>query len=195
MKYIHYIKYLPLVLLMGCAPYVGGYYYEPHPGLVQIPATQPTQQPTLSALATIVGIRYEDDRVHLPESVELRLRLDNTGDEPVTFDPRSMNLSSGDLLRFLPAIANPPEAVMIPPGQSTWFVANFPFPPGTSYGQFDLSALQLRWTVQTAGKSQDLVIDFRRSAYPYGYYGPYWAAYPYPYPFPIFRGVVVVGHR
>jgi hypothetical protein len=197
MKALQAVCCLSLLLIVGCASptFVGGYYYLPHPGLADVPATQPSQPPAVSALATVVGIRYPDDQTHLPWSAEVRLRLENNGPETVTFDLRSLELTTGDLTRFLPAIVdNPPAGPLnIGPGQTAMVIADFPFPEGRPYDQYDVSSLHLRWSVQVGGRSAQQIVDFRLEDYPRYYYRPYYDDYPYPYP--VFGGAFFFHRR
>jgi hypothetical protein len=185
---------LPLLFLIGCASqYVGGYYYYPHPGTITVPATQPTQPSPVTTLATVVGVRYPDE--HLPLSVEVRLRLDNKGAQPITFDPRSLELTSADLMRFLPAIVTVPTPLIVSPGQSVLIDAEFPFPDSKTYESADLDSLHLSWLLQVGSRSEPQAMDFHREDYyPRRYYDPYWDG-PYAYPYPVFGGVWVVHRR
>ena len=196
MKSIGILGGLLLLLAAGCAPYVEGYYYAPHPALALIPATQPSQPPTVAAFASVVGIRRQDDQLHLPLSIEVRLRIDNNGSQQLWFDPRSMQLTSGDLIRFGPPLIDAESQLVVDPGQSALITANFPFPGGKSYDDFDLSSLELRWGERVGPQNVGQVAEFRRAIYVYPsyYYGPYWD-YGYPYPYPYFHGVVIIRRR
>ena len=184
----------------GCtySPYVGGYFFVPRPAIANLPATQPSEPPPVSASASIIGVRWEDRKASLPESIEVRLRLDNNGPWTVTFDPRYMQLSTGDLVQFPQPITEPAAPVTLAPGQSTLATAFFPFPGGRSYGEFDLRTLQVRWNVYLGQQRVQQVADFHQS-YRSDYYddGPYYGAYPgpYVYPGPVFVGGVVIHHR
>src|SRR5258708_2756859 len=106
----HLLVLLGLIFVGGCGPYVDGYYYLPHPAMAEIrttAATQPSakpQPPPLVAYASIVGIRRENRDLKIPLSVEIRLRLDNHGPQAVQFDPRSLDLTTAELLPFPPPI-------------------------------------------------------------------------------------------
>jgi hypothetical protein len=198
MKYVGLALGLPLLMMMaGCSTpaFVSGYYFTPRPALAELPATQPSQPPAVAAFATIIGIRNPDESQHLPLAVEARLRLDNNSDETVTFDARSMDLNSADLMRFDPPAANASGPVVLGPRESAVITVDFPFPPGRSYDTTDMSTLQLRWAVQVGSATAGQVVNFSREAPPPSYnyyYGPYWGVYaPYPY----FGGVVVIRHR
>ena len=187
-----------LFLLVGCSAYVPNYYYLPHPGLIGVATTQPSQQTLAQVLVTVVGIRYEDSKLNLPLSVEVRVNVDNKGTSPISVDPGAMQLNSGDLSAFSAPLSTPQSPLQIAPGQSGVLTAEFPFPDnGATFYRFDLSSLQLRLTLQVNGQLVQLAQTFRRSYYQDYAYDPYWEPYPYSYPYygPYVGGVVVVRHR
>jgi hypothetical protein len=196
MKWVsHAIGLLLVSFLAGCSSYVDGYYYMPRPVIAELPATQPSQPPPVTAFASIVGIRRQDQKAALPESVEVRLRLDNNGPPTTTFDVRSLELTTGDLARFPPPLIQTSGPVVLMPGESALVTAYFPFPGGKSYNDFDLSSLQLRWAIMLGPQRIEQIANFRQE-YPryYYYYDPYWGPYPY-YRSGVFVGGVVVIHR
>jgi hypothetical protein len=178
-------------LCVGCGPYVDGYEYQPRPIMAAIPSTQPQQPPPVSVLATLIGVRREDQKEKLPLSVEVRLRFEASGAVPVVFDPRSLNLTNGELLVFPQPIVDLPQPVEIIPGQPLTVSAFFPFPPGRTYDNTDMQSFQLSWDVMVEDKGARQVVLFHRVAY--AYYGPSY----YYYPAPVFfsSGVVVVHHH
>jgi hypothetical protein len=182
-----------LLCVVGCSPYLDDYSYTPRPGLADVPATQPSQSPPLSAYASIIGVRIDDSRDQIPESVEVALQLNNNGPQTATFNPRSFALSDGTLTPFLPPLLTPPTSTTLAPGQSTNYTAYFPFPPGRHYDNSDLNSLQLRWSVSLDGQSTTQTVMFRRY-FPSYYYnpGPYYYGYPYPYWGPWYGGGVIV---
>ena len=184
---------LALLLLIGCTAYVGAYQYMPRPMLAEVPATQPGQNPPLTVLASVIGVRRADKDQGIPESVHVRLRVENNGPGMVNFNPASLELTSGALIRFPPALTRPVQTVAVVPAQAAVFDAYFPFPAGQSYDTTDLGALQLRWQVQIAGQVVGQVVYFHRVSW--RYYDPYWDAYyPY-YPRPWYGGRVVIERR
>jgi hypothetical protein len=200
---MHYAICLGIVsLLMGCSPspYVEDYFYVPRPVVKNMPATHPSEPPTVSAFATVVGIRTADKKQSIPESIEVRLRIDNNGSQAIEFNPRSMQLTSGSLFRFPAPILESAGAVTVSSGESALVAASFPFPEGKSYKNLDLQTLILRWELRIGSKRIWQVANFHRQypRYyydPYWYYGePYWGFYPYP-PGPYFRGTVIVHGR
>lgn len=183
----------------GCGPYVEDFHYLPHPAYAEIRAstastTQPAQPP-VTANATVIGIRRADSAAHVPLSIEVRLRVDNHGPLPITFDPASLDLSTGELMRFPPPLVRPQGPVTLEPGQTLIAEAFFPFPPGASYENVNLQVLQLHWTAVVDGHPIAQTADFHRIhryyddpylAYPGPYYYPY-----YPYYYPVGVGVVI----
>ncbi len=184
---------LPLVLLMGCSAYLPDFYYYPHPGSVQVGATQPSDSPPVSVFATVVGVRKADDQQHIPFSVEIRLRVDNNAGEGVSFDPKSIDLTAGDLQRFGPPVTDLHSVVTLEPGKSMVLIANFPFPATEADSGTDLDSLQLRWPMHIGTRSVAAVLNFHRVDDDYDY-RPYYAGYWYQ-PYPVFRSVIVVRRR
>ena len=187
----------PLVALFlgGCSTYIEGYHFVPRPAVALVPGTQPIQPPPSAAIVSVVGVRRGNSSEGVPESVEVRMRLENNGPETVVFDPKTMELLDGGLLEFPPAMLRPPQPVTLAPNQAVVIAAFFPFPPGHSYANTDLEQLQLRWRVEVGGQEVGQVADFRRVIREY--YNPYWDE-PYP-PYGFYGGVgvgiVVGGHR
>ena len=190
-------------LLGGCSTYLPDYAYFPSPALVVIPqdlqppATQPaTTQPAMPAepaamnvLATVVGVLREDPGKHLPEAVEIRLRLEN-GAMPAVFDPAQVQLVTGGLVTLGPATMIPPQPVTLSPGQQVVVLGIFPLPPRFSVSTLDLAGLRLSVPVTINGRPVQAGMNFQRvipyylerpypNYYPYyPYYGPYYYAYP-----------------
>jgi hypothetical protein len=199
-----------LILLFaaaGCSVYDDYYQYAPGPVLARVPPAATTQksEPPLAALASVVGVRNADDKTKIPASVEVRLELNNDGTtEPVTLDPRTLDLRDAALARFAPPITEPPaQTITVAPGESTSLTAYFPFPPGRNAESMAMRTLQLRWTVKIGDRNVSQNVFFRLYApptyyyypypyyYPYSYYGPYWYG---PYPWYGSRVVIVHDH-
>ncbi len=176
--------------LCGCSPYLGDYQYVPHPALAEVPPSPPDKASPLSVFASVIGVYAGDARQGIPQSVEVRFRMENNGPHSVSFDPASLRLDTGDLQSFQPPIVRPPTPVTLAPQQTMILDAFFPFPPGHSYDNTDLRGLQLLWEEQIDGRPVRQAVSFRRT-YPYRYYysaDPYWG-----YPWFFGGGVVVVG--
>jgi hypothetical protein len=181
-----------LLGVIGCSQYVDGYDYTPRPALAQVPATQPSEPPPVSASVYVAGVRYEDDDNQIPRSVEIHMSIDNTGQDPVMLNPADLNLTNGQSLQFLPAIVRPPTPIQIAPGESAYVTSYFPFPPGTSWDNTDMSTLRLRWRLQIGPRPVGQIVYFNRV--PAYYYDPYWYYGP-PAPVWGYYGGVVIIHR
>lgn len=181
-----------LLGVVGCSQYDDDYQYTPRPVTADIPSTQPGGPPPVSTMVTVVGVRYEDEDNKLPPCIEVRLRLDNNGPDPVLFDPMTMQMSTGQLVQMAPPIIRPPTPINLAPAQSAYLTAYFPFPAGSSYDRLDLNSLQLRWEVSIGGRRVGQVVNFTRVWQSYYGGGPYWYWGP---PYGWYGGVVVVHRR
>jgi hypothetical protein len=183
-----------LMAVVGCSQYDDDYQYSPRPVTASIPATQPQDPPPVTVMATVVGVRYGDEDNHIPQSVEIRMQMDNNGPDTVVFDPMSMELRTAQLVRLAAPIVRPPTPITLNPSQSAYLSAYFPFPAGVAYDSMDLNSLQLRWKLQIGSRPVAQVVYFTRIWAPY--YGPgpgpYWY---YPPPPVIFYGGWGWGHR
>jgi hypothetical protein len=181
-------------LLGGCSTYLPDFDYYPSPALVMIPqslqapATQPatTQQAmpaepaAMNVLATVVGVRREDPDKHLPEAVEIRLRLEN-GAMPAAFDPSQVQLVTGGLVTLGPPTMVPAQPMTLSPGEQVVVLGIFPLPPRLSVSTLDLSGLRLSVPITINGRPVQAGMNFQRIN-PYYVYGPYPDYYPY-YPY------------
>jgi len=186
---------LPLLGACSSSPYVDGFDYTPRPAIANLPSTSPQTAPPVAAYAALVGVRREDKKQGIPESVEVRLQLDNNGPQTLTFNPQSLHLTDGELLPFGPPVVFSPPTITLAPAQSATVSAFFPFPPGRSYDSVYMDALDLRWFLQLDDRTIGQAVKFTRFVHvdtgPHIYYDPYWGYAP----FPVFGGVVVVRHR
>jgi hypothetical protein len=180
---------LILMGVVGCSQYDDDFQFSPRPVTAQIPGTQPSDPPPVTAQVTVVGVRYNNSDQQIPPSIEIRMSVDNDSNQNVVFDPMNMRMTTGQLVNFPPPIVRPPTPITFGPGQSAYLTAYFPFPAGSSQNNMDLSSLQLRWQLQIGPRPVGQVVYFTRVA-TYYYGGPYWYAPP-----PVFVGGVVVVHR
>jgi hypothetical protein len=186
------IPALVLLFLTGCSAYLPDYRYSPEPAAVVIPpglpppTTQPTPPsaasgpPAMTVLGTVYGIRRADDSKHLPEAVDVRLRLEN-GATPATFDPTQARIVTSSLVTLGPAEASPAAPVELAPGQSYEVAAMFPLPAGMSDSDVDLSGLRLSVPLTIGAQTVQAAMNFQR-IYPYAGYYPYYGPYYYGYP-------------
>lgn len=146
-------------LLLGCvigaagcetSPYDDRYFYEPRPA--DITAEAPDGG-TIRSLATIVGVRRNVASIPHPATVDVRLRIENDTGGVIRFRPGALLLSSADVRDFPPAEIRPPGVVEIPPGARATIAAYFPFPDAAIPGDFDLSGLNLRWSMEVGDRT------------------------------------------
>ena len=160
---------LGLLFLMtaaGCAappPYLPGFRYTPEPALVVVPQPE-KQEPTLTVMASVVGIRRGDPGAKIPPAVEIRLRFENNGPVPVSFEPRTLDLVTGSLQDFQPVETRPSQPFQLATGQSQTISAFFPFSQGLHPGMMSLDALRLRWHVTIDGQPVMQTVNFYRAA-------------------------------
>jgi hypothetical protein len=158
-----------------CSPYVDDFWYSPRPAVAEIRSTSGDHAPAVTAMASIFGVRREDRSKGIPESVEVRLRLENEGSETAVFDPQTLELTNTELLPFPPPIVRAPSPITLNAMQATTLTAFFPLPQRTEGGHLD--SLMLRWVVQLGGQKVSQTVNFRR-VYPRTYYyDPYWGPY------------------
>jgi hypothetical protein len=182
---------LLLVSLTGCSPYLDDFDYRPRPAVSEIRSSAASQTPALVSLASVIGVHRQDKKLDIPESVEIRLRLENNGPEAVVFDAKTMELTSAHLTPFPPPITRTPGSIALNVMEATTLTAFSPLPPHPERG--DLDSLTLRWIVQVGNQRLSQSVNFQR-VYPTYYYDPYWRPY-YGYPPSFWYGGVVVVHR
>lgn len=176
MRHLLAVIFTTLLLCAGgCSPFVDGYTFVPRPAVVDV-IRKDNQQKPLTVLATAVGVRRADRREQLPESIEVRLRFENNGPAHTSFDPRTLQLTTGALIQFALPIVRPPNPIELDPGQSAGLTCWFPFPPGRYYGDTDLDSLRLRWMVKIGDETVPESVGFNRLRIVY--YDPYWGPPP-----------------
>jgi hypothetical protein len=166
----------------------------PNPQYPPPPQGAPQEPPLISTFATVVGVHRENKQAGIPTSVELRIRVVNHAAHSAVFEPQSLELVDGEMLRFSPPILRPSEPVNLAPMQAAVIHAWFPFPPGNTYENTDLSSLQVHWVIVVDGRDVEQMANFHRIHLAHYYYDPYWD-YPGYYPYPWFGGTVVFRHR
>ncbi len=160
--------WLPVLFVVnaldGCAGYEDPYAFEPHPADVVAARPGAADAEPVRVLVSILGV-HQPDKTDLPVSptLTIRLRVENTSPFPVTFDPGSLVLFSGGLVRFPDPIVDPGEPVDIEPGRSTAVDAGFPFPGEGAPGGTDMSGLNLRWTLVIDGQPVTSSASFLRT--------------------------------
>ncbi len=142
-----------MLLAGGCSAYIGDYDYVPRPAIAQVPTTEPQAPPAATAWATVEGVRRADRDAGIPFSVEVHFQLQNTAPEMMTFDPRTLVLSDGSMINFLPPAGVPVQPMSISPGQSITLVVYFPFLPGSDLDNMKMSPLTLAGPRRSAARS------------------------------------------
>ncbi len=158
-------------VLGGCSGYDHRYVFLPGP--IDVEAAVPGVEGVEPArtLVSVVGVRKADPKAGLPESVEVRLRVENTSPVDIRFDPASLQLVSAGLERFPDPIVQPMRGVTLAPGESAQVDAWFPFRADERPTEMDLSGLNLRWTIVIEGQRVTSSASFQRR--PDAYYDRY----------------------
>lgn len=163
----------------GCesGPYLSAYSYQPRPGIIEVRKHGAEQQaPPVTAMVSILGVRKADAEHHVPASIDVRFQFESNTNEPVSFDPSSVQLTNG-MLRPLPRpYVTPPSPFQLSQGQQAEVSASFPLPANTTPEQMDLNELRLRWVVRVAGYEVPQTALFERTGSGYG--GPEYQAAP-----------------
>ena len=173
------LSLLLLASVTGCSSYLDGFDYWPRPAVVEVRSTAATQPqaPPMVVMASVIGVRVADKNLGIPQSVEIRMRLENNGIEVAVFNPNAMELVGGRLRPFPPPIIQGPGSITINPMQSASLTAFFPVPPSPEPGEME--SLTLRWTVQIGDQRVPQNVTFHRVYPRYYYYDPWWGPYPY----------------
>jgi len=132
------------------------------------------------ALVTIVGIRRASRRDRVPCQFEVSMRFENLGKVPFRVEPESLELVTADLESIGGARLAKDSVTEIEPGASTQLDVAFPLPAGRNLRDYDLSGLNLRWSLLFADRRQTVGASFQRylpARYYYDYYDPFW--YPW----------------
>lgn len=141
--------------------YVQGYRFAPEPALT-VMRKPGSQVPAVSMLTSIIGLRYGAPSNNVPPALEIRMRIENTGSQPLTFDPRSAILVNGALQSFDPPEAHTNGPVHVAANQTDIVTLYFPFPPHTYPREMPLDTLRLRWQVELEGQSYLQTAFFER---------------------------------
>jgi hypothetical protein len=118
--------------------------------------------PQVRVLASIIGLRNPDDDADIPRSIEARVQVINDGDTPVRLAPDTLELVDGSLNTFADPRATPMDVLTVEPGTRGELTALFPFPPDQRPSRFDLTGLNLRWTLQVADRPVQQSVSFVR---------------------------------
>jgi hypothetical protein len=160
-----------LAYVPGCSPYEDDFQYVPRPALAEVRSTSSQQATAAASLVSVIGVRREDRKEGIPESFEVRMRIENDAAEPVVFDPKTLDMTNGQLLPFPPPIVRPPGVVTVPSMRSANLTAFFPVPERRPQ-EGDLDSLELRWVIQIGSQKVNQSVNFRRVYPRVYYYGP-----------------------
>jgi hypothetical protein len=117
------------------------------------------------ALVSVLGIsRGRDGAV---DRALIRMRLENIGTAAAELETDSLSLVTADLKAFGPPTVEPGPSKEIAPGQNATFDCGFPLPEGKGPYEFDLSGLNLRFTVAFLDKKVTTGMTFQRTDWRY----------------------------
>ncbi|MHC5023080.1 MAG: hypothetical protein ACYTGG_04105 [Planctomycetota bacterium] len=175
--------------LAGCAsgPFDTRYFYEPRPDDVHVRFVDETSTGRGQVLVSVRGIRRADRETGASPSVEVLWQVSSLDGQPLTMRAESLRLTAANLEQFPPPRLEPAVDVTVSPGASETIRARFPFPEDSYPGSFDLSGLNLRWSVESDGRVLHGSSTFRRARIYYSYPSRY---YEHPYRYDTFRGPI-----
>jgi hypothetical protein len=177
------VPVLPAVALgLGLALLLGGcqtsstraFTFLPRPQSVLVAG--PPEVGTIGrAVIVVIGSLKADASTGMPESMHVRLVLENRAQRAIAFVPGQFRLRGSDLIPFGEPRLVPPEPPEVLPGAETTVDVYFPVPEGRRLSNLDLSGLDLRFSVAHESSVTDVTASFERiEVQPY-------APYPYPY--------------
>lgn len=171
--------------LTGCnSKYVDRYGYAPRPGEVSVDLPTTPGNPDARVLANVSGIlRRVEDRPGA-RGVEIRVRVENTGNSLVIFNPSKSTLVSSALYPLIGPV-NPSNTVMLAPGEQANLVLVYRLGPGLKVDSEAMRGLNLRLSLQIGDEQVTRSFTFSR-VYDYwsgsSFYGGYgYSSYPYHY--------------
>lgn len=154
---------LALLLTTGCSTYYD-HRFTPAPVDVDLSLDQAGVDARARGLVTVVGIRKPDDG--RGAVVEVRLRVENLGSQPVELVADSLALVSADLREMgRPAVA--PEPAPIGQGEQGTYQVEFELPDGKTPRDYDLQGLNLKFEVDYGDQRVMHGITFDRFGEPY----------------------------
>ncbi len=171
---------LLLALLSGCSTYRDDFQYTPRPDGFLITSPPATAAQPLELQVSIIGVRTDHPKEH-PNTIEVRIRIENHTPALAIFIPESMQLIASDLGVFERPEVDPAEGVRIKPGDDAKVTAYFPLITRDSQRRSGpLAGLNLRWTMKVGDQPVTCSSNFTRRPYydgPYGnpyYYDSWW---------------------
>ncbi len=134
---------------------------------------------TAHLLVSVIGVRRADKKAGEPASVEVRVQVVNTGECPVSLEPGSLELFSGDLERFDTPRVEPAAGLSVAPGETGLVTVLFDLPEGKRPRDVNLDTLSLNWTLRLGDEPVRGTTTFTQRD-PYYHHG-YYHRYPYGY--------------
>ena len=149
-----------LLVLSSCASTYYDHRFLPAPLEVQV-GVDGDPQSQARTLLTVIGIRRPDRRSGLPAQVEVRLRIDNLGRNPALLDEDSLSVVAADLRTLgVPTVTPRPEP--IPHNGSATYDLVFRLPPGATPKSYDLTGLNIGYTVDFGEQRVTTGVTFER---------------------------------
>jgi hypothetical protein len=156
------------LLLTGLSSCATSHWYEhrfaPAPLETEV-TTQAVAGAEVRALVTVIGI--ERGKQGARSRVIVRVRLENLGSVPAKLAVDSLGLVSADLKAFPPGIVQAPEAPEIAPGADSTVDCAFEFPDGKGPYDFDLSGVNLRFSLVFGAQRVTTGMTFQRIDWSY----------------------------
>ncbi len=129
------------------------------------------------ALLSVRGIRRAAKG--RPTEVEIKLRVENMGTQPISIEGTQWELVDSDLNAFGPVRLEPPQETAIGPDEKRTFLAYFPVAPDKRIDDYSLGGFNLRLVIGLGERVISTGVAFERAASVDGYYAPFY----YPDPF------------
>ena len=162
MRLIHSILVPSLLLVAGCAASLEGrYQFGPSPYEILV---QPdgADAPVARVLVAMRGVQDADPDRNLPLGLEVRLRVENLSDAPVTIDREALVLVDGELNAFQSPFASVPGNLTAMPKNTFMVALRFPFPQGMDADDVAFEGLNLRMGFSWPGAHELVSARFER---------------------------------
>jgi hypothetical protein len=114
-------------------------------------------------LLRVVGIRKPSKQTGRPAQVEVRLRIENLGENPALLDVDSVSLVTADL-RTIGVPEMSPAPAPVPRGAFAVYDIVFRMPPGARPKDYDLAGLNIGYTIEFGEQRVTTGVTFERCA-------------------------------
>lgn len=132
-------------------------------------------------LLAVRGVRRAKDAQ--PAQVEINLRLENVGADPMRLGVLGFDLVTSDLISFCEPGVDPPPGEILGPGEKRNYLLSFATPEDRDVDELDWSGLNISFKLHFGEREVLTGVTFDRlflPGVPAGYYyDPYWGPYPY----------------